>query len=204
MHSRFCRWPLAALAALAPLTAGQAALDFTPRFATIKADGLPVRSLYLQNGPLRAFMRAPSAWEINGGAGGLVMINLKLPNSRVDFRTSTVHLPEQITEDWIKTMSPAVVRTAPAGSTNAKLVAAKANAMAVNGWRSFEFTLAYEAFGVRYMRSILLLTLRSKESVELVSVAREQDFGTVRQAGVSLLESWMEPPEKVAQRMMQP
>ena len=54
------------------------------------------------------------------------------------------------------------------------------------------------------MRSILLLTLRSKESVELVSVAREQDFGTVRQAGVSLLESWMEPPEKVAQRMMQP
>lgn len=181
----------------------EVAVDFSPRYADILADGVAQHSLYLQNGPLKAFLRLPPQWEIKGEAGALCLTSPQHGSARVDIRSSAVPLPAAPDEKWIKLMTPQLLKSLPAGAEKGAVLETKANPIQILSWKSFEFVLSYEIAGNKFLRSVCFITLHNQDNAEMVTGGGGSDFGPARAAGFSLLTSWLEPPARVTQRMMQ-
>lgn len=181
----------------------KAAVEFTPRYADILADGVPQHSLYLQDGPLKAFLRIPSKWDVKDEAGTLCLTSLEHSSARVDIRKSAVHLPAAIDDDWIKLITPQLIKSLPPGAEKAFVLETKVNPILVLSWKSFEFQISYEIAGAKFLRSICFISLHTGDSAEMLTSGQETDVGPARAAGFAMLSSWLEPPAKIMNRMVQ-
>lgn len=176
-------------------------IDFTPRWGEVLREDRPMRTLYLQNGDRRIFLDLPFRWEAAGSSSALVLTPAGIP-AKVELRTAPAMLPDPLKPEWIEAMKVAMVKAAPKDSLNARWLDDKVQPLGVNNWRTYETRMSYELFGTTYVRSALYIQLNPANCLEVTTLARESDFGTVRNGALTMLASWMMPPPAALARML--
>lgn len=182
---------------------GPAAIDFNPRYTDIMADGVSMHTLCLQDDAQQILLKQPPGWDVRGEAGALCLTCHEHDTARIDLRSSAVKLPPTPDDAWIKSMTPALLKSLPEGAKHATMATTVPNPFTLFNWKSFEFQMTYELAEVRYTRSVCFLTVFKKGNIEMLSAGQDQDFAAARATGLKFLRSWYEPPADTLKKMVE-
>lgn len=181
--------PLTLLLAALSLTAAARALDLTPHFADMDADGLLIRLPYFQDGAKRVFIKPPEGWKIDGNSERANLSSESAPHSTVTFTLSAKPaLPGNESER--KTLRDAMLALPGKEAANVTLEADTPNPFPLNGWKTFEFRVSYDMSAVHFQKSILLVRLNAIEELRITVTAPAQEYAKAAGAAMACLRSW--------------
>jgi hypothetical protein len=176
-------------AASLPLLAAANALDLTPQYADMDADGLRVRLPYFQDGAKRVFIMPPSGWKIDGSSLRAVLYSDQAPHSNVAIMLSpTPMLPT--TDAEMKTVRDAVLALAGKDSENVTLESEKPDPLPINGWKTHELRIAYDISDTHYLKGMLLVRLNAREELQVLISGPAKEFPKAYSAAMTCLRSW--------------
>lgn len=166
-----------------------AALELSPHYGRMEADGLTKSALYFQDGHKRVFVEPPPGWDCTGGARSAVFRCGKMPRSSILFTLSpTPMLPEDATQR--ERLDASVLASVPKGTTGAEIVRSSVDPLQINGWRSYQVQVSYLFNSTRFFKSVLFIRLNLQEELQVIVSATEEDFPAVGSAMSVCLNSW--------------
>ena len=165
------------------------ALDLTPHYAEVDADGLRVRLPYFQDGSKRVFIAPPDGWKIVGDSAGAVLRSEAAARSSVVFALSPKPLLTT-TEDGRKATREAVLALAPKGSEAVRLDTETPDPLTLNGWKTHELRISYDLPDARYVKTVLLVRLNAREELQVVATGPESEFPRAAAAAMTCLRTW--------------
>ena len=179
---------LALIAALS-LTAAARALDLTPQFADVDADGLVMKLPYFQDGPKRVFIKPPAGWKIDGNSERANLSSEAAPHSTVTFTLSAKPvLPKSEAER--KTLREAMLTLPGKEAANVMLEADTLDPLPLNGWKTIEFRVSYDLADKRFQKSVLLVKLNAIEELRVTVTGPAQEFAKAAGAAMMCLRTW--------------
>ncbi len=181
---------LAPLAALSlTLLATSNALDLTPQFADLDADGLRMRTPFFQDGAKRVFIKPPNGWKIEGGSQRAVLFSDHTPHSSIALMLSPKPmLPTNEAEQ--KIVRDTVLALAGKDAENVTLEAETPDPLPLNGWKTFDFRIAFRISGERRLKSVMLVRLNAFEELQVVVSGPQSEFGQASSAAMTCLRTW--------------
>ena len=179
----------ALLAASLALLATARALDLTPQFADVDADGLRMRLPYFRDGEKRVFIAPPKGWKIEGDSAGAVLRSQDAPGSSVALMLSPKPMLST-DEAGRKAVREAVLALAPKGSDGVAFDGETPDALGINGWKTSELRIRYGVPGSRVVKSVMLVKLNAREELQVVVTAPESEFSRASGAAMTCLRTW--------------
>ena len=181
--------PLSLLLAALSLTAAARALDLTPRFADVDADGLSITLPYFQDGQKRVFIKPPVGWKIAGNSERANLSSETAPRSTVTFTLSAKPVfPNSEAER--KSLRDVMLTLPGKEAANVTLESDTRDPLPLNGWKTFEFRVSYDVSDVHFQKSILLVRLNAIEELRITVTGPEQEFAKAAGAAMACLRSW--------------
>ena len=179
--------PLAALS-FALLTVSHA-LDLTPQFADLDTDGLRMRTPFFHDGAKRVFIKPPNGWKIEGSSRRAVLFSDRVPHSSIALMLSPrPMLPT--TEAERKLVRDTVLELAGKDAEKVTLEAETPDPLPLNGWKTFDFRIAYTTSAVRQLKSVMLVRLNAFEELQVVVSGPQSEFGQASSAAMTCLRTW--------------
>lgn len=167
-----------------------AAVDFTPQYIDINADGLMVRQLCFKDGPKRIWITPPKGWTLEGEPAVATLRNESTARATVTFTLSPRPLLPGDDPEKQKATREAITAMVPKGAENVAVEGETVNPWAINAWSSYEVKLGYDILGVRFARSVLLIKLNSRDEMQVIVTAPANDYANAAQAATACLQSW--------------
>ena len=180
---------LALLLAALSLPVVACALDLTPQFADVDADGLRMRLPYFQDGAKRVFIKPPVGWKIDGNSERANLSCEAAPRSTVTFTLSTKPvLPKNEAER--KTLRDAMLALPGKEAMNVTLEADAPDPLPLNGWKTFAFRVSYDMADMRLQKSVMLVKLNAIEELQVTVTGPVQEFAKAAGAAMMCLRTW--------------
>ena len=181
--------PLALLIATLSLPVAARALDLTPQFADVDADGLRMKLPYFQDGAKRVFIKPPAGWKIDGNSECANLASEAAPHSTVTFTLSAKPvLPK--TEAERKALRDAMLALPGKEAANVTLEADAPDPLPLNGWKTFEFRVSYDLGDTHFQKSVLLVKLNAIEELRVTVTGPAQEFAKAAGAAMMCLRTW--------------
>jgi hypothetical protein len=168
------------------------ALDLTPHEVALVNDGPLIRRYFFQDADKRLGFRMDDKMTASGA-----------PDSAVfrfnDIKTATMKLsksqikPEVLFDEKNLVSYRATARTfLPSDAKDVRIEEEKADAIAINGWKSRQFVFTYSLFSVPYRRSITFLNYSGKEQIIFDLGAAASEYQKTYFRGYRVLNSLSE------------
>ena len=180
---------LAIVALWLSLPAASRALDLAPQFAEVDADGLRIRLPYFQDGAKRVFINPPTGWKIEGSSLRAVLFSDLAPHSNVAFSLSQKPMLPTNPDDQ-KAARTTVLASAGKDAENVTLDAETPDPLPINGWRTFEFRIAYDISDTRFQKSVMLVRLNAIEELQVTVTGPRNEFSKAASAAMTCLRTW--------------
>ena len=181
--------PLASfLLSLTLLTAARA-LDLTPQFGNVDADGLQLRMPFFQDGAKRVYIKPPNGWKIEGSSRRAVLFNDSAPHSSIALMLSPQPLLPT-TEAERKTLRDTVLALAGKDAESVEVETETPDPLPLNGWKTFDIRIAYATSGARHLKSVMLVRLNAFEELQVVVSGPQNEFGKASSAAMTCLRTW--------------
>ena len=181
--------PLAAFALSLALPATSHALDLTPQFADLDADGLRMRTPFFHDGAKRVFIKPPNGWKIEGSSQRAVLFSDRTPHSSIALMLSPKPMLPT-TEAERKIIRDTVLALAGKDAEKVILEAETPDPLPLNGWKTFDFRIAFTTSGVRQLKSVMLVRLNAFEELQVVVSGPQNEFGQASSAAMTCLRTW--------------
>lgn len=171
------------------LLAAARALDLTPQFASLAADGLSLRLPFFQDGAKRVFISPPNGWKIEGSSSRAVLFNDSAPHSSIALMLSPKPmLPTTPAEQ--KILHDTVLALAGKDAENVTVETETADALPINGWKTFDLRISYDIASTHYLKSVLLVRLNAFEELQVIVSGPQSEFGRAASAAITCLRTW--------------
>ncbi len=178
------------LASLAlSLLADARALDLTPQFDSVDADGLSMRMPYFQDGAKRVYIKPPNGWKIEGGSRRAVLFNDAAPHANVAFMLSPKPMLPT-TEAERKILRETVLTLAGKDAEKVEVEAETPDPLPLNGWKTFDIRIAYSTSGERHLKSVMFVRLNAFEELQIMVSGPQNEFGKASSAAMTCLRTW--------------
>ncbi len=181
--------PLTLLLAALALPLAALALDLTPKFADMDSDGLVIKLPYFQDGAKRVFIKPPEGWKIDGNFECANLSSESAPRSTVTFTLSAKPiLPNNESER--RALRDAMLALPGKEAANVTLEADAPDPLPLNGWKTFEFRVAYDLGDKHFQKSILLVKLNAIEELRITVTGPVLEYPKAAGAAMACLRSW--------------
>ncbi len=180
------------LAALT-LSTAEAAIDFTPVVGERNQEGVIFKQLIFREKDRKITYEQPNGWTYSGDSKGLRLTPPNVAQAQADIEQSVLRVPEPIDEAALRDLA---MKTIPAGSLQATIVAEEQNPIRINRQDTFGVTINYVLHGQEYTANVLFANLEDTQ-LRFRFVARKQDFEKLFRAfrGSLFMLQWAEGPK---------
>lgn len=167
----------------------QASIDFTPERTDRVLDGVKFQQLVFHENGRSITYEQPRGWTYNASATQISFTPLNIALAQASIEQSSLPAPQNFDETTIKNLRQQVIDSVPPSSRNVTITSEEKNSVIVNRHETYEVTIAYEAFGQEFQRSIVFLNL-SDTQLRFRLTARKQDFEKLHKAFRGSIFSW--------------
>lgn len=168
---------LACLLLALGLQASQAGeLNLTPLLMMVSVDGPPQPRYFFQDSTRRLGFRIDPKMTVNGAADSATFRFVDLRSATMRLRKSPAPIETPFDEKGIATYQSIARTLISSDATNIELVEQTPDAIAINGWKSAQFSYTYLLFGFNYHRSITFIEVSANEQLLLDIVAKHDEY----------------------------
>ncbi len=180
---------ITSFAAMLALCATARALDLTPQYVDMDADGLRIKLPSFQDGAKRVFIMPPAGWRIEGSSLRAFLSSDTAPGANVTFLLSPKPmLPKD--EAGQKSVGAALLALAEKDSENVKLEAEQPDPLPINGWKTYLLRISYDIAGTRYAKSVMFVRLNDCEELQVFVSGPATQFTKATSAAMTCLRTW--------------
>lgn len=190
-HGSF--WGKVLLLAALTLSTAEAAIDFTPVVGERNQEGVIFKQLIFREKDRKITYEHPNGWTYSGDSRALRLTPPNVTQAQGDIEQTALRVPEPINEAALRDLA---MKTIPAGSLQATIVAEEQNPIRINRQDTFGVTINYLLHGQEYTANVLFANLEDTQ-LRFRFVARKQDFEKLFRAfrGSLFLLQWAEGPK---------
>ena len=150
---------------LAGLAGSVHALDLTPQKITAPAGGPQISRYFFQDGSKKLIFRVDDQMTVSGGAALVTFRFSDVPGAEMKIAKSPFPSPLPFDEKNVEAYRVSATGFVSAQATNVKLEEETADAIAINGWSSRQYTFTYAQAGITRRRTVTFITLNEVEQV---------------------------------------
>jgi hypothetical protein len=187
------KWYAAALL-FGLISTGAHALDLTPSKITISNDGPAATRYFFEDQGKRVSYRIDNKMTVKGTSDSIAFAFNDINAAEMEWSKSPVRPVLPFDEKNLRAYRTAARTFLPPDATDIQLDEEKAEAIAINGWTSHQFTFIYKLFGVARRRSVAFVNLRAQEQVVFEISAATADYEKTYARGYRVLNSISEMP----------
>ncbi len=165
------------------------ALDLTPHQIVAAADAPSVKRYFFQDADKRMTFKIDNRTMVNGSPDSAAFSFSDITGMSMKLVRSALNPQISFDGKGLESYRTAANAFLPSHAENVKLDETKANAIAINGWTSYEFVFTYNLSGMPYRRSITFLNYSEKEQLVLDISAPAADYTKTYFRGYRILNS---------------
>jgi hypothetical protein len=165
------------------------ALDLTPHEISLANDGPPMKRHFFQDSNKRVGFRIDDKMTATGENDSAVFRFKDIKSAAMKLLKSQMKPEVPFDEKNLELYRSAAKAFLAPDAKDARIEEEKADAVAINGWRSRQFVFAYTLFSVPYRRSITFLNYSDREQIILDIGAATSDYDKAYLRGYRVLNS---------------
>ncbi len=177
---------LFALSACAP------ALDLSPSFADVFADGITLRRPYFADGAKKYAVTINAETEVLPYEDGALFKFTKLKNSEMRLRPSPFRVEMKFSPDTLDRYEEAARKLLPQAAKDVTLEQQTKNPLPVNGWESHRFVFKYTTPVGEVRESITFLNITPADQVVVQVSAPDRSFADASDRAFDIIRRWHE------------
>ena len=186
--------PISLFLALTALSAS--ALDLSPRFINVTADGITIRRPYFADGDRKYSVTLNVETELVPYENGAQFRFVKLRNSDMLLRPSTFSVDVKFDADTIGRYERAARSLLPTAAEDVVLEKQTPNPLPMNGWKSHQFVYKYRTVTGEFRESVTFLNITPTAQAVLQVYAPENDFVDASERAFDIIRRWHELDER--------
>ena len=169
-----------------------AAVDLSPRYIDVFAEGVTIRRAYFTDGDKKFLVSLNRETEVTADAGGARFNFLKLPEATF-LAIRSRHSPEEKFEGpALERYRESARRLLPLNSREVVIRQEVANPFPINDWTSHRIIMAFDVGAVHYLESVTFLNLNATDQIALITSAPEKDFEEAAHRSYQIFRTWQE------------
>jgi hypothetical protein len=185
-----------ALALLAVIVAVPAlALDLTPRFVTVQADGVAVSRPYFQDGGKKFAVTLDTETEVAAIEGGVIFRFTKLRQADMRLLPSSFDVSTRFEGESLARYETAARAMLPAAARDVTVEERTVNPWPINDWEGFRVTFSYRSAAGAIRESIVFLNITPAQQVVVRIASPAKDFPDASQRAFDTIRRWHEVDE---------
>jgi hypothetical protein len=181
---------LSLLLALSAFSAS--ALDLTPRYLNVTADGISIRRPYFADGSKKYAVTLDVETELLPYEDGCLFRFIKLKQTEMRLRPSSFRVEEKFAPENLVRYQEAARKLLPQLAEGVILAQETPNPMPINGWEGHRFTYTYRTPAGMVRESITFLNITPTQQVIVQVYAMEKDFADASERGWDIIRRWHE------------
>src|SRR2546423_10214948 len=150
-------------------------IDFTVTTSERVLDGIKFQQLIFHENGRKITYEQPRGWSHSGNSTSITFTPPNIPQAQASIEQLPLREPQNFDEPTMKTLQEQVLAAVPPNSQKVVIVNTEKNPFMINRHETFEVTVAYEAFGAEFQRSVLFVNLPNTQ-LRFRVTARKQDF----------------------------
>ena len=168
------------------------ALDLTPHEIAVSSDGPPVKRYFFQDASKRVTFRMDNKMTVNGAAEAAAFRFNDLKSAGMTLSKSSMKPEMPFDQKNLESYRSVARSFVPQNSSDVQLESEKADAVAINGWTSYQFAFTYNLFGIPYRRSVTFINYGEKEQIIFDVSGAKADYEKIYARSYRVLNSLTE------------
>jgi hypothetical protein len=165
------------------------ALDLTPVVSEYVAEGITFRQLTFKDGKRQVLYEPPRLWACRGSESSLQLTPPKADRAEAVIQAVELNAPQKLDNKAIDALREQFFKSLPPGSQGVTMVSEEQNPVGLENGASYAVTVAYQALGETFMRSVVFVNLPETQLIFRLT-ARKADFETIQKQFRSSILSW--------------
>ncbi len=180
------------LIAIAPFLTPVKALDLTPHAVTSTINNIRVNRYYFDDAGKRMAFRVDNNTTVKGAATSASFKFTDVKNAEMQIAKSPKNPEVLFSGKELEAYRNEARALLPANATDVQVDRENADAVAINGWTSYQFIFNYKLFGFAYRSSVTYLNYNKSEQLIIGVSAPASDFDTSYLRSYQVLNSLSE------------
>ena len=191
-HLHFTRTIAAALFACMLPGSAPAAIDLTPRYIDVFAEGVTFHRLYFTDGDKKFLVSLNHETEVSAESGGVLFRFPKYPDITFVMARSRLSPDDKFEGATLDRYRESARRLLPLKARASEIKEEVTNPFPINDWKSYRIVMTAEMGPVHYMQSVTFLNLNDTDQIVLITGAPERDFEEASVRSFRIVRTWQE------------
>lgn len=168
------------------------ALDLSPSYINMQADGITIRRPYFSDAGKKYAITMDSETELKSYDDGALFTFIKFSHAEMRLRPSSFSVEEKFVPDTLARYEEAARKLLPQIAENVTLIEQVKNPWPINRWQSHRFVFKYTTAAGEAHESITFLNITPIQQVIVQMYASARDFQDVAARGSDIIRRWHE------------